>query len=229
MNRHHRETDYRQWLEDDLRYSTSADHDWRAGGHKYTSARDAVDRYLRLQSDMDGQPAIDYEQAMCVDASPAPENPASTRAHEAFFLEKVFRATRRDVEIHQWRVWCLVCGVRFGDSMRGEPIDQRSFREAARMEGRYRRAELQRLHHLDDLESWCEAYGLPFPSNQKDPFEYRMEKPGITSSCPKTAKRYRDAVDAQLEQHLVGRGAFVGTVRPGEGERDELRGEGRAA
>lgn len=199
-------TGYKRWMENDFRYSTDAAHDWRPGGRRYVSAEDAVDQYLRLRAEMRGAPAIDYERAMCVDTSPSPENPASLQAHEVFFLEQVFARTRRKVPRYKWRVWGAV------------RVQRASLAEAARAEQVQRRTELKRIHDFEELERWCEHYHETFPRDAENPWEVLLEKAGISTE---TARTYRDAVDAQIEQQLVGEGSLVrNAVRDDENARE---------
>jgi hypothetical protein len=198
-------TEYDRWMENDVRYSTDAAHDWRPGGRRYLSAEDAVDQYLRLRSEMSGQPAIDYERAMCVDTSPSPENPASLQAHEAFFLKQMFRRARQKVEDFEWRVWGVI------------RIECYTLAEAARAEQKRRRQELKRLHGREQLEAWCEHYRKSMPDGE-DPWSRLLEQPGISDE---TARTYRDEVDARIEQQLVGQGVLIrNAVRDEDDERD---------
>lgn len=202
MPKRAKDTGYQRWVENDVRYSTGASHDWRPGGARYVSAEDAVDQYLRLQSEMNGQPAIDYERAMGVDTSPSPENPATLKAHEAFFLEeRIFKQARRWVRPYHWRVWGV---IRF---------DMYSIREAYRTEERRRRREIKDTHTAEELEAWCAHYRLEFPEVD-DPWTRLKAEPGISHQ---TAWRYRRLVDQRVEQALAEEGVLVrGAVRPDE-------------
>jgi len=201
------------WLEDTSTYSSDLDRDWRVHRATYVSAEDAVDQYLRLRSEMQGMPAIDYERAIAVDSSPTPQNPASLKAHEAFFLERIFHRVRGEVGRHRWRVWGLVRVHRY------------TLREAAREEQLHRREEIQYLHSRDGLRAWCDRYGVPFPADAQDPFQYRRDHTGISPESPQTAKRYRDNVDARLEEELVSEGSLIrDAVREDEDVR-ELEGQ----
>lgn len=188
---------YKDWMDDDLRYSTESSWHgtgWRPDGPRYTSARDAVDHYHRLQAQLEGQPGIDYERVMGVDTSPAPENPANVRASEFVYLRGVFERAHDRVAPEKWRVWGA---VRF---------DLYSLREAARLERKERRREIHRCIDRDALRAWASHYNKPFPDGAEDPWDLLADDPGIQKDA---ARYYRDEVDAAVEQLLVGEHVLI--------------------
>ncbi|MFB6372814.1 MAG: hypothetical protein ABEN55_06815 [Bradymonadaceae bacterium] len=214
-------------LEDDVRYSTESS-DWRPTG-RYVSANHAVSTYLKLTGQLEGLPAIDYREALAVDTSPDPDNPAGERAAERVFLERVFARVRGKVGPSKWRVWG---GVRF---------ELMSLRAVARQESAERRRRIERCRELEGLRTLMERWGCPDPTDQETlaawaksrglhvwpwagaPWEAAKDICGISRE---TAKTYRDEVDAKVEQMLSGRGVFVSdAVRDYEDVREDMKTE----
>lgn len=177
----------------------ATDVDWhgrpeRPGGARYKSAEDAVDAYLRLLSSLEGV-AIDYQEVYTSEGAGTKPGPGDARTTELVYLVGVFRDTCDRVAVDQWRVWTMIRRHRL------------SLREAATAESKKQRAEVRACPHLEALGEWEARYGHEVPDGADQPYRAAQDVAGISHD---TARRYRDHVDSQVEQILVGDGAMGG-------------------